>query len=644
MRCEPNQKVSSRFCRKPNGSPKARVRESRHPPIMSAASTSIEKRWRLWQIATVPLDSGDPGAFNIVALNAIPADAVDLFDTLAMIEEHFAALAEAVGAGKFALWVGSGISREKAPDLAVLAADLIEHLRSRLDPADPNDPFRLTLERIMRTLVDMDAGAVAALPLATPFATWPDSVVIAETLRNRYSEMLNLRVPGRERDYLLWEAVDVRAKYGHLADPDIEHLAIAILVLEGAVTEIASGNWDGLIEVAVDRLSPTGRVGILRTVVNPDDIRDGPATATLLKFHGCAVACVADPDAFRPFLVGAERDIIDWPNVDDPLRREVVRMATNLRALVVGLSLQDGNLKDVFSRAKQVHAWHWPVAPEAQPHVFCEDQLGNPQRTVLEVIYGDDFDGNEQEILAAALLRARPRTALPALALHVIADKLGALAKRCTGGLPEAEKSELIGGIGHLRDLVAAGAPADRLQLASFLSQAVGAWSRSMELFRWGEVPAATSQSYSPICPMRKIGMMADQNVARSGLDEAATALALIGRLASSGQASLAVASGPAANGALTVTASYAGATPKHITFVGSSDAVLRLAADGALDDKDTIVVHSSDLYVRTARSSRRSPSGGRPSGARHVSVRQLIDEGLGLVMLEQRFLEEAAL
>ncbi len=73
--------------------------------------------------------------------------------------------------------------------------------RSQLDPADPDDPFRLTLERLMRNLVNMDAGAVAALPLATPFASWPDSVVIAETLRNRYSEILNLRVPGRERDY-----------------------------------------------------------------------------------------------------------------------------------------------------------------------------------------------------------------------------------------------------------------------------------------------------------------------------------------------------------------------------------------------------------------------------------------------------------
>ncbi len=561
-----------------------------------------------------------------------------------MLEEHFTALADAVGAGKFALWVGSGISREKAPDLGVLASDLIEHLRLKINPGLANDPYRNTLERIMGEVVGMDVNTVGLLPLDVPFAAWPNNADIIQTLRSRYSAMLNLRVPGEPRDYLLWDAVDVRAKYGNLDDPDVEHLAIALLVLEGAVSEIASANWDGLIEVAVNRLNPTGRAGVLRTVVNPEDVRDPPATATLLKFHGCAVACVADPDAFRPFLVGAERDIIDWPNIDDPLRREVVRVATNLRAIVVGLSLQDGNLKDVFSRAKNVHAWHWPVAPEAQPHVFCEDELGAPQRVVLEVIYGDDFDANENDILAAALLRARPRTALPALALYVVSDKLCALVERCASGLDPGELTELINGIKHLRDLATDGSPADRLMLAGFLTDAIAAWSRSMTLFRRGEVPAAGAQSYRAISPLRKAAMMGDQNVADSGLDEAATALALIGRLESSGQASVEVAYGPATNGSLLVTASYNNATTKRITFVGSSDAALRLAADGALGDKDAIFLHSGDQYVRAALDTRRSPSGSSKSRARHVSVRQLINEGLDLATLEQRFLEEVAL
>jgi hypothetical protein len=183
---------------------------------------------------------------------------------------------------------------------------------------------------------------------------------------------------------MLWEAVDVRAQYGHLDDPDAEHLCIAILVLEGVIEMIASGNWDGLIEAAVDRLSPSGRMGVLQTIVDPDDVRDPPAPAILVKFHGCAVACVADSIKFRHFLVGAERDITHWPNIDDPMHREVERIATNKRGLFVGLSLQDTNLRNVFSKARTIKPWPWPPTPHAQAQLFCEDQLGPSQELVLE--------------------------------------------------------------------------------------------------------------------------------------------------------------------------------------------------------------------------------------------------------------------
>lgn len=372
-------------------------------------------------------------------------------------------------------------------------------------------------------------------------------------------------------------------------------------------------------------------------------MRDPPANATLLKFHGCAVACVSDPVSFRPFLVGAERDIIDWPNVDDPLRREVVRMATNHRALVVGLSLQDGNLKDVFSRAKAIHAWRWPVAPDAQPHVFCEDELGGPQRTVLEVIYGDAFDSFGSDILAHALLRARPRTALPALALHVVADKLCALAQRCVIALEPAERAEVASGVEHLRDMTAAAAPADRKQLAAFLSTVIAGWSRGLTLFRKGEVPEPGAHAYCSISPSRKSAMMMDQNVGLSGLDEAAAALGLIGRLVSTDQAIIGPATGPASNGAMEVTAIYAGARRRKLILIGSTEAALCLATAGVLDNNDAIIVHSGTAYMRTALRSARSPRGGRARpGATHVSIRQLMDEGPDLAMLEQRFLEEA--
>lgn len=587
-----------------------------------------------------------PTRFTIVALNSIAADDVDLPGTLALIEEHFSAVARSVSAGEFALWVGSGISRERAPDLGCLITDVIEFLRSKSVAGDPDDPHRKTLERILRDVAKLPNARVATLEMDTPFTAWPDHEDIKSALWGGYSAMLNMRVPGiPESDYLLWDAVDVRAKYGYLDDPDVEHIAIAMLILEGSVTQIASGNWDGLIEVAVDKLSVTGRVGVLRTVVNPEDVRDQQASATLLKFHGCAVACVTDHTAFRRFLVGAERDIIDWPNTDDPMRREVVRMATNHRALVVGLSLQDGNLKDVFSRAKRVQPWRWAAPPEAQAHVFCEDELGLPQRTVLEVIYGEAFDEHEADILGRALLRARPRTALPALALHVVGEKLEALVARCVAAMDAADLASLVEGIHVLRDLTAAAAPADRKQLAAFLTRAIAHWSRAMSLFRWGEVPDPRSRAYLSVSPIGKVAMMVDQNVRGSGLDEAATALGIIGRLVGSAQATVLPAFGDATNGACEVTATYDGAAPRRLTFVGSAEAALRLGADGAFDDNDAIFVHSGDAYVRTALNSARSPSSGKTrKGAKHVSIRQLINEGLDMAMLEQRFLEEAGL
>jgi NAD-dependent SIR2 family protein deacetylase len=69
-------------------------------------------------------------------------------------------------------------------------------------------------------------------------------------LWDSYASVLDIRVEGEADDYMLWNAVDVRTMFGSLADPDCEHLSIAMLVMEGAIADIASANWDGLIERA----------------------------------------------------------------------------------------------------------------------------------------------------------------------------------------------------------------------------------------------------------------------------------------------------------------------------------------------------------------------------------------------------------
>jgi hypothetical protein len=47
---------------------------------------------------------------------------------------------------------------------------------------------------------------------------------------------------------MLWTAVDVRKEYGHLSDPDCEHLAIAVLVLEGAIDRLPRRTGMGLLK------------------------------------------------------------------------------------------------------------------------------------------------------------------------------------------------------------------------------------------------------------------------------------------------------------------------------------------------------------------------------------------------------------
>ena len=103
---------------------------------------------------------------------------------------------------------------------------------------------------------------------------------------------------------MLWNAVDVREAFSHAAPPACEHLCIAILILEGAVRQIVSANWDGFIEAAIERLAG-GIAGNLQVMVDPDHLRDAPGKARLLKFHGCIVHADADAAVYRRFLIAS---------------------------------------------------------------------------------------------------------------------------------------------------------------------------------------------------------------------------------------------------------------------------------------------------------------------------------------------------
>jgi hypothetical protein len=182
------------------------------------------------------------------------ADSISVAETLELLEGRFAPLARGVADGRYALWLGSGISRARTPNLSALILKVLEFLHTHMIAGDVDCPQRKALEQAV-ALAALRPSELAQFQLDDPPSTWPVIGLVVESLCSRYSELLGIRVEDEEPDYLVWNAVDVRATYGSGIDPDCEHLCLGILVLEGAVTDVASANWDGLIESALTDLS-----------------------------------------------------------------------------------------------------------------------------------------------------------------------------------------------------------------------------------------------------------------------------------------------------------------------------------------------------------------------------------------------------
>lgn len=575
------------------------------------------------------------------------ATTISVLETLHKLDHDFEAMATAFGNREFALWVGSGISR-KAPSLGDLVTRAVDFLRAKATDAATSQAFEPALQRVLR-LAGVNIADVNA-HLGQPFSAWPNYKPIRDTLWNKYSELLDERIQGEASDFMLWDAVDVRDAFSHPAPPACEHLSIAVLILEGALQEIVSANWDGFIEAAVEQLA--GAIdGNLQVVVDPGHLRDAPGKARLLKFHGCIIHAADDPATYRKCLIGSKTQILNWPEeqATAAMRAEVISAATNLKAMMVGLSLQDVNLQSVFVRARQANPWPWPCAPQAQAHVFCENQIGDGQRQMLKTVYADAYNDNIADIEGSAHLRAWGEQVLLALVLKLIADKLSVL-MRCVvaGKAVAAGADEIASSIRRLRDDVARYATGDR---TSFANAAIAVWSRMISLFRTGQLPKRPN-AYELISS-GPVGQLAnDANARAASFGELGIALALL----SDGQSdNLWELSGPASAdlsaGALTSIATWAGAQPRTIFFVRSAAVALDLKKRGAFANDNTIVIHADDAWHQlqpsgslSVRTPRRAP--GRTGGPTtlHVSIAQLLDTAPDVIGLRKRFAEEVTL
>jgi SIR2-like domain len=565
------------------------------------------------------------------------ASDISVQDTLALLDGGFADFSAGVAADRYAIWLGSGISLSKMPGLASLAEAVIEHLRTRVDPGDANCTFRTSLETILG-LVILTPDQRNALDFSQPFATWADRAVISQSLVSNYAQMLDQAPVGKPADYLLWEAVQVVQRYASPAiTPAAEHLALAALVVEGVASDIASANWDGLLEKAVLRL--VGAVpGVLQVRIRPEDVRADATRSRLYKFHGCAVLAGQNEPVYRPRLVGRISQLDEWAAQNAVIGAKLTDLIVSKPTLMLGLSAQDTNIRRMFVDARQQMPWMYPSSPPA--FVFSEEQIGTTQRNVLQNQYPTQYEGHRQAIDTSALLRAYGASLLPALWLHVVCAKLSALIDGAAANLSAAERQSLRDGLKTLRD--AGAVAAEGVDREAYMDQALTHAGRVMALLRRGRVPTDAEGIYGPVSATPVTVLANDVDVAVSGLPEFAVGAALLGHgLAQAAWGCTTPVAATQKSGAVSVD----GARAAELFFAASPRAAAQLFAEGHVDENDdAVIVHSAPIVEPT----RRSPNAtfGRVGrvGLRQVSVRTLVDEAANLPALVTRFRLELAL
>ena len=390
------------------------------------------------------------------------AATITITETLELLDGHARAVADGVANGSYALWLGSGISMNSVPGLSGAVRNVLELLQTHADTSDPTCVYHKALKAAIK-IAGLRKHELDALDLTKPVGEWANLEEILDNLVGRYSELLDIRLAGKKQDYLLWEGVDIKATYAAAAEPGSEHLCVAILALEGAVHDIPSANWDGLIETATQELAESSEQA-LHVIVLGDDFRDTSTAPRLLKFHGCAVLAARGESRYRAALVGARSQITSWPEQDESkvMCNALKTLATERRTLMIGLSAQDTDIQHVFLKAKSLMPWTWPTTSPA--YVFAEQEIGRDQQNLLKVVYREQYEQHGPAIEASALIQAYAEPLLVALVLAVLERKLIAyIAKARAPGIPQTERETLARGISHIRDQVAERFEPDRL-------------------------------------------------------------------------------------------------------------------------------------------------------------------------------------
>jgi hypothetical protein len=560
---------------------------------------------------------------------------ITLRETLDLLDGQFGQVSKGVSDGAYAFWLGSGISRDKVIGLDGVLAKLIEFLRVRAT-ADPACPYKSAFDKVVG-LANPSKDELAQIDLAVPATTWPCMKELLPRLWKQYSAVLSTEVPPEGLDYLLWVGLEFPDTFG-TQEPDVEHFAIAVLALEGVVEDVATPNWDGLIEAAMAELGHPD--AIFKITVTGEDLRTPHAAqATLYKFHGCARRAIADEPKYRPLLVARSGQILAWIANDTfkVVRDQLAAVIQTSRSLMIGLSAQDVNIQTLFGKVGAHKGWKWNDEPT--PIVISAEELGDDQKTLLEVAYGEDYEPNRQAIWDAARLRAFAKPLLICLVLCVLTEKLKTLLSDVNApNLDPAAHAALADGLTHLRNRIAEAGDADRPSLIRAIAAGLARGRHQLQ----DGVSAPGVPKYYPIDSQPAHLMKGKQALAASGQREASAALSLIGLDVTAATWTVTVDDPSLArSGTLRLASS---ASEARVFLAANDDAVGTLLEACAFSDsdEDVVVICSKKVTDRQQR----SPSATYRSGSlgpRYISLGTMLSTATDLDDLRDAFRKEVS-
>jgi len=544
-----------------------------------------------------------------------------VLEVLACLDDEFAAVSSAFARGEYLLWLGSGISRDVVPNVPDMLLQLLDFLHTNTDFANNGCRFNIALNEVL-DVAGVTGDLRAAIDIAMPVNMWPKLDHILDRMADKYADVLDVSVHDEPADFLVWTGIAAPTTYGSSdLQPDVEHLCVAILMLEGVVRSAATTNWDGLVEAAMAELTDDAG-STLKVIILASDVALPHRRAELLKFHGCAVRAKDDPTLYRGLLIARKSQISGWTTKPENqiMKSRLEYLMSSQPALVIGLSAQDANIHTMLHGASQNLVRAWPTNPPAV--VFAEQKLSGHHKHMLKVTYGTEQPLNRDEIESTALLGAYAKPTLMGLVLFTVADKLCSLVD-CVGepALTQEDVGQIRADIRCLRDHVGQFAAPNARR---FIEVVIARMTLTLSVFRTGKAAGQRSTLYEPLSIEPVAEARRDPNFPSGAMGRLALTTAVLGRGLSTGR--WAIELGDVSHLSDGVFQVSSGGRTSKVFLVQNARALSELfdSADIDTDDRRVLIICAEAAQKPATRSPRSTFGPDGKSGCRQVDIESI--------------------